>query len=537
LSDGELGLPTRVGRKDVENRRASFMNADYAATLTLNATDDVEFATSGGFQYYERSRDEVFARGETFPVSQLETISSGSSRTATEDFVENKTVGMYLQEQVSWKNRIFLTGALRGDDNSAFGKNYDFVVYPKFQASWVLSEEPFFAGLPFDQFKLRTAWGQAGQQPDAFAALRTYEPEAGPGGVPTLTPENIGNPDLEPEVSRELELGFDASAFEGRLGIEFTYYDQLTTNGIVDLPALRSRGFPGNQSLNLGEISNKGIELGLDGALYRSENLGINLGLTFSRNDNEVQDIGGGTPLVVSAQNGQFHVPGFALASIFQRRVVSSTLTQNASGRTVATDVMCEGGELVPGTTNLSRGGGAAVPCAQAPMIYWGQPLPVWEGGVNATVTLFRNLQLYALADFVGGHHYINGDMWGVHMLFGNSREILERDDPILLGYEAIGGAAALQVGILEAGISRLRALSATYNLPTGWVSRFGASRASITMLGENLFTIWEAQPEAFGVRQIDPEVRNNSGTALSAFNQEGWPMLRRFSTTLRVTF
>jgi TonB-dependent SusC/RagA subfamily outer membrane receptor len=538
LADDQLGLQVRVGRKDVENRRASFMNADYSATATLNPHENLQFATSGGLQYYERSRDVVFARGETFPVSQLETISSGATRTATEDFVENKTVGLYVQEQVSWKNRIFLTGALRGDDNSAFGKNYDFVVYPKFQASWVVSEEPFFAGIPFDQLKLRAAWGEAGQQPDAFAALRTYEPEAGPGGVPTLTPENIGNPDLEPEVSREFELGFDASVFDGRLGIEFTYYDQQTTNAIVDLPALRSLGFPGNQSLNLGEVANKGIELGVDAAVYRSNAVGIELGLTYSRNDNEVVDIGGGTPIVVSAQNGQMHVPGFSMGSIFQKRVVSSTLTQNDAGRTVATDVMCEGGALLPGTTNLSRGGGAPLPCAEAPNVYWGQPLPVWEGGVTATVTLFRNLQLYALADYVGGHHYINGDIWGAHMLFGNSREILERDDPILLGYETIGGAAALQVGIMEAGVSRLRALSATYTLPSSWVSRFGVSRASLTVLGENLATFWEAQPEAFGIEQIDPEVRNNAGNnGISAFNQEGWPMLRRFSTTLRVTF
>jgi hypothetical protein len=222
---------------------------------------------------------------------------------------------------------------------------------------------------------------------------------------------------------------------------------------------------------------------------------------------------------------------------MFSKRVVSADLVPTATGRTVATNVMCEGGELVPGTTNLSRGGGGPMPCALAPLVYRGQPLPVWEGGVNATVTLFRNLQLFALADFVGGHHYINGDMWGVHFLFGNSRAILERTDPILLGYEAIAGAGAFQASILDAGISKLRALSATYNLPSNWVSRFGVSRASITALGENLFTIWEAETEAFGVKRVDSEVRGNVGTALNAFNQEGWPQLRRFSTTLRVTF
>jgi TonB-linked SusC/RagA family outer membrane protein len=537
LSDAQLGLPVRVGRKDIENRRANYSNADYSATLTVQAREDLQLATSAGFQYYQRARDEFSASGETFPVSQLETISSGATRTGTEDYIENKTVGVYFQEQLSWKNRVFLTGAVRGDDNSAFGKNFDFVVYPKFQASWVLSEEPFFQGTPFDQLKLRAAWGEAGQQPDAFTSLRTYDPEAGAGGVPTLTPENTGNPDLEPEVSREIELGFDASIFSGRLGVEFTYYNERTTNALVEVPALRSQGFPGNMSLNLGEVKNNGVELAINAAVLRRPDVAVDLGLTYSNNQNEVVDIGGGPPIIVSSSNTQQHVPGFPLAALFNRRVVSATLTQNATGRTIATNIMCEGGELVPGTTNISRGGGAPVPCAQAPMVYFGQPLPVWEGGINASVTLYRSLQLFALADFVGGHHYVNGDMWGSHFLFGHSREILERDDPILLGYEAIGGAGSFQATILKAGVSKLRTLSATYTLPSNWVARFGADRASITVQGDNLITIWEAEPEKFGIRQIDPETRNNNGVAINAFNQEGWPQLRRFMTTFRVTF
>ena len=90
--------------------------------------------------------------------------------------------------------------------------NYNFVAYPKLSGSWVVSEEPFFRHVPvINSFKLRSAWGRAGQQPDAFAAARTYAPTVGPGGVSTLTPQNLGNQDLKPEVGEELEAGFDAS--------------------------------------------------------------------------------------------------------------------------------------------------------------------------------------------------------------------------------------------------------------------------------------------------------------------------------------
>ena len=85
-----------------------------------------------------------------------------------------------MQEQLAWRDRLFLTGAVRGDDNSAFGVNYNFVVYPKFSASWVLSDESFFPTSSFlSTLKLRGAWGKAGQQPNAFAAIQTYGPSVG----------------------------------------------------------------------------------------------------------------------------------------------------------------------------------------------------------------------------------------------------------------------------------------------------------------------------------------------------------------------
>lgn len=59
----------------------------------------------------------------------------------------------------------------------------------------------------------------------------------------------------------------------------------------------------------------------------------------------------------------------------------------------------------------------------------------------------------------------------------------------------------------------------------------------SVSVVGQNLATIWTAQKESFGVKQTDPEVGSNSGQALSAYNQEGWPQLRRFIMSLRVTF
>lgn len=537
-----VGHTEPQGLKSVENSTTDYLSLDYAATATLAMTNDVALATSVGVQYHQKQVAWQFSSGERFPVPALETVGAGAIKDADEGFSENKTFGTYVQEQLSWRDRAFLTAAVRGDDNSAFGKNFDFVTYPKVSAAWVLSEEPFFARIPFvNTLKLRAAWGQAGQQPDVFAALRTFEPATGVEGTATLTPENIGNPDLKPEVGQELEVGFDAGLLDERVGVEFTLYDQVTKDAIVEVPVIPSLGFPGTQFRNLGKLENRGIELGVDADVYRGAAVGVNFALTLSTIHNEVLDLGGLPAQVQNASVGQYHVQGFPIGTIFAPRVVRADVV-GSGAEAVATNVLCEGGEVIPDTPNLSAGGGAPVPCAEAPLVERGSPLPTRQGSLSATVTLFRDLQLFAQADYVGGHTMLDGNSWGAHLAFGNSRAILERTDPILLGYEATGGLAATWVGVYDASFAKLRTVSASYTFPGRWSQLLGAERATLTLTGRNLWTIWQATEDIFGYPIIDPEVRRTVGAGtdpggLDAFHQEGWPQIRRVMATLRLTF
>ncbi|MDH3272524.1 MAG: TonB-dependent receptor, partial [Gemmatimonadota bacterium] len=536
------------GSKSAQRQTAKFITFDYSATGTYDPTDELSFATSAGFQYYEKELDWIYALGTNFPVATLETVSAGALKDAAEGFVENKTAGAYVQEQFSWNNRLFLTAAARGDDNSAFGQNFDFVLYPKFSASWVLSEEPFFGERDWLQgLRLRAAWGQAGQQPDVFAALRTFEPAVGPGGSSTIRPENVGNPDLEPEVGSELEIGFDASLLDERLGVEFTYYDQTRDKAIIQVPVKPSVGFPGTQFQNIGEIVNSGIELGLTAALARQEDWSLDMNLSLSTNSNEITNMGGLAPQILNAANpttgwaGQYYAEGFPLGSIFLKNVVSAEIV--GSGATaVGTNVMCEGGTVVPGTPNLSRGGGATVPCDAAPYIFQGSPIPTREVSGALTLTLFDDLQLYGQVDYQGGHTMVNGTAAGAHLFFRVTREIQERDDPILLGYEALGSDGINQAGLIDASFAKLRRIAATWTVPDRFSSQIGAERLTLTLAAHNLWTIWQATEEVFGYPIRDPEQRDTNAVGsdpggLHAYIQEAWPPIKRLMLTARVTF
>ena len=159
-----------------------------------------------------------------------------------------------MQQAVAWKNRRFLTLAVRGDDNSAFGRDFKAAYYPKVSGSWVVSDESWFRVPLVRDFRLRSACGAAGTPPGTFDAPRLYMPAARYQNNPGLIPGSFGNPALKPERSAELESGFEATLFGGRADLSYTHYDRRITDAIVNAPLPPSAGFPGNQVVNIGRV-------------------------------------------------------------------------------------------------------------------------------------------------------------------------------------------------------------------------------------------------------------------------------------------
>jgi hypothetical protein len=360
--------------------------------------------------------------------------------------------------------------------------------------------------------------------------------------------------DLKPEVGEELELGFDAGLFNQRLGIEFTLYRKDVKDAILSLPLKPSRGFPGFQFVNIGKTRNQGIELAIDGTPINSRNFGLDLRATIATNDSEILDMGGSPPAFVgSSFSQQYNIEGFAPASWWYKRVVSSTIqTITVSGvpLPIGFSPMCEGGDEVArvgsatNPTILATGNGSVVPCAQAPLLYEGRVTPAWNGSFSATLRLGQRFRLLGLVDYLGGATAVVGDVLALHSFFFNSKTVLEGTDPILAGYvglQLVNGDANNGIGptgLIKTGFAKLRTVAASYDLPTSITGWLGASRGSITLAGENLLTLWREQKGAYGVDWIDPEISANiGGTGTFNYIQESWPQLARIRTTVRFTF
>jgi TonB-linked SusC/RagA family outer membrane protein len=502
-----------LNRQDV-----SFYTADYSAATHFNLSPKVSSVTSVGGQYYQRRVDSIGVTGLQFPAPGVRTGSSTATTLGDQVFVTNKTIGLFGQQQFGLNDRVFLTGGLRIDNNSAFGDNFDLATYPKVSGTWVVSEEPFWHLGFVSTLKLRAAYGASGQQPQSFAALRTYAPSTGPNDDPTVTPQFVGNPDLKPERGQEIELGFEAGLFN-RIGIDFTVFSKQTKNAILLRGTPPSGGFPGQQFVNIGQVSNKGIELQVNAQPVTTPNFGWDLGVSIATASNYIKDLGG-IPSI-STFPPQSEVEGYPIASYFIKRVVSAEV--DADGALIS--ALCDGGP-----------GNAPVDCATAPLVFAGSPIPKVTGAFTTTVTLFKNFRLYGLVDFKRGHRRLNTDRLIRCDLIVNCEEAVSpagRDPRLLADIQLGADLQTVNSFIEDASFFKLREISASYTLPDRWAGAVGARHATITVSGRNLHT-WT------NYGGLDPESQSSQGggsAALDFFDQAVTPTLAQFVTTISLNF
>jgi TonB-linked SusC/RagA family outer membrane protein len=524
-----------LGNKAVARTSQNFLTLDYLGAAKYSFRNQIDFTTSVGLQHYRAETSTIQASGTTFPAAPITTVTGGATRSGTETYLANATVGMYVQEQAAWENRLFLTAALRGDDNSTFGKDFKAAYYPKISGSWVVSEEPWFHVPVIDQLRIRAALGAAGTQPGTFDAQRLYDPSVAYLDQPGLVPGSYGNPQLRPERSRELEMGFESTVLGGRLDLSYTHYARKITDAIVNVPLPPSLGFPGNQVVNIGRVKGWGDELGANARVVDGSRVAWEIGTSLANNGNRVEDMGGTTFLTVGGGGQAQNRVGFGIGDFFLYKVRSVTL--DPTGKVLT--AICDGGT---GKAGLEQGG-PDVDCSKAPRVYWGHSQPTWQAGVHTTLTLYKNLRLYALVDGNGGHLQSDTEVRALHNQ-GSTLAVIQQNDPLLQEYRAIEADAP---GTYKAGFLRLRELSATYTVPARYVSRVGASGASISFAGRNLMMLWTAQQGWNTPRDgevyipianqhvWDPELR--AVGQISNGYQTILPPTTSFTTTLRLTF
>lgn len=200
----------------------------------------------------------------------------------------------------NYKEKYLLNATFRADGSSRFSKENRWGYFPSISAGWVLTSEEFMKGQEnwLDNFKLRASWGQVGNQNiAAFQYLTpinisntnyTFGPEEGVL-VPGAYPGRLSNLGLKWETSEQADIGFDATLFKGKLGVNFDWYKKTTKDWLITAPILASAGADA-PFINGGNVKNTGVELALS---YRGNfgDFNYNVGVNGSYNKNEVGNI------------------------------------------------------------------------------------------------------------------------------------------------------------------------------------------------------------------------------------------------------
>jgi TonB-dependent SusC/RagA subfamily outer membrane receptor len=538
---GTAPLATGRSQSVFENNRV--VNQDAVSSYNWGALGSFEMRTTAGANYTsQRVRITQATANGLAPVGEL--VSAGSVFSAAQTDVELRTLGFYGQHELSFKDRLFLTGAVRWDASSTFAPSERWQAFPKFSASYVaVDNQP---GV-LNTLRLRTALGWAGSQPgilNAYSQFISYTqfPFAGrPGFVNDVT---FGNPDLRNERAREWELGADAGFLGGRVATEATYYNRLVSDLLFFRPLPTSTGFS-RQFYPIGTMSNKGVELLLKTTNVNAPSFVWTSTMTYAHNKNLVESLtiqdfqsAGGYPNRIRAGEPA----GVFYGSYAARDCITGALLTDSLGRYRRSNQTADMGATLAIREALSHG-----TCNDSLNSVLGDPNPNWTGSFLNEFTLGKKIHLRALLDGVFGNKIMNLSTRAQNAgIASNSktyeRELLPYGDPRKLS----PGWNARTQGIFEYWIEdgtfvKLRELSASYTLDLPTVRRYFRDGIDLTLSGRNL-AVWT------NYSGYDPEINlfgTNAGGLQSVqttaadrgFDFGGYPIPRVWQLSARVTF
>jgi len=465
----------------------------------------ISTSTVVGGQYLNEQLHYTLASGDHLIPGTASLADATQNKLVNESNQTIITVGSYAREQLGFRDRLFLTGSLRADENSAFGKDFKLAYYPALSASWVMSEEPFlrdrswFASGLLSQLRLRGAYGQSGQRP-GFRQADTYlsgaaVTQTGGGELASVIIGGTGNPTLKPEISTEYEGGFDLNFYQDKIGIQYTSYRKTTKNALVARVLAPSLGVSNTQFVNLGEVFNGGNELALNATLYDNQNARFEVNLSGSTLKNRLNKLGTGIASIIF--DPQRHVEGYPLGGFWAKKILSYS---DANGD----------GILSRSEMNVDNN-----------VTYIGPVLPTFELSATPSLTLFKNLKLSALVQHRGGNYVYNQteEFRCTTSAFANCREDNDPTAPLVdqaavIAYQkTVASGLPSHAGFIQKGdFTKLREISATFTLPQLVSNRLGLRSSAITFAGRNLHT-WTSY------RGADPEIQyaqqtNGSTTA-----------------------
>ncbi|WP_119080494.1 SusC/RagA family TonB-linked outer membrane protein [Chitinophaga alhagiae] len=547
---GSIRNPT--GAYAIETETFREQNTDFLLTYKKNLNPDWFISVSGGANRMDQSGTSTVQSSESLVMPGLYNISNAKAGTVfNNSWRQRKRINSVLGTgHVAYKNYAFLDLTARNDWSSTLPKSNNSYFYPSATLSLILTDMFRISSGPLSFAKLRANWAQVGDDTGPYQLYNTYSFGQDWGDVKRANMQfALKNNALKPLIATSVELGTDLRFFNGRLGLDFTYYNTMIRNQIVNIPSTMASGYS-SKLINAGKVQNKGFEIGLSGTPVKGA-FTWDVNVNFTRNRNKIIELTEGLTgfLQGGAEGVQYEVrEGQQLGDFYARKWAT------------VPDGPYKGEPLLDSDGSNQR-------LNQYEKI--GNYNPDFMVGINNSFR-YKNFTLNALVDWRQGgqfYSYVAKNL----LSDGRTTTTLGGRDPqsggiawndgtndrtdgmILHGYIEDGaGGYKLNTKVtdpenyygeyywdynsrstFDASYVKLRELSLTYMFSQKTLGRLPVSNVSLALIARNLFT-WTAAEQGY-----DPETSMtiSNGSFSPGVTSWGMPYTRSFGFKLGFNF
>lgn len=288
-----LGLNQDIrGIGAIGNRSTGINQTEYLLTYNKQLDSSHTVDLLAGYTYQKTNTSFVVSK-----ANHLETFDNlGKGKELPPISREQKGYLHSLLGRVNYTllGRYNLTATYRADKSSRFASGYKWGIFPSIGFSWIVSDEEFFKSLipVLSSLKLRANYGIAGNQEIDFDEYEAYFNAVRYNGETAYDMDVLGNDNLKWETTGEYNAGIDAEFLKGRLTLIFDVYSKETRNLLLKSPPPLGSPTTKLQTVNLGNVTNKGFEFSLQANLVEQKRITWSAGANIARNVNTITNMG-----------------------------------------------------------------------------------------------------------------------------------------------------------------------------------------------------------------------------------------------------